>query len=195
MKIPLEMRNMILRQRLFSDQKLKLFGRILVSYYHRGNFLWKHWAINENNKPYLKEGKPFNISHSGDLVVVAFSKEEVGVDIQEMSELNVNELINFFHTEEQKFIRNASDISDAFFEIWTKKEAYLKAVGKGLLFGLEKENILEFQKSEEKTWNFIPVELENNYKTVVCTEVENAQVNVYNITLDQLTENNKQELN
>ena len=91
----------------------------------------------ENKKPFLKHPERkdifFNLSHSGDWILLAVSEAEVGVDIEyinaQFKYLDI--LPDYFNEEEVKFIRqNLSD--DRFFMHWTRKEALSKALGTGL---------------------------------------------------------------
>lgn len=90
-------------------------------------------------KPYYKSisGKQdieFNISHSGEMILVAFSRDaKIGVDIQEI--IDCSEYLeiarSFFEPEEVKNIEE-SNSKELFFQYWSAKEAYLKAIGVGL---------------------------------------------------------------
>lgn len=96
-------------------------------------------------KPYYKSisGKQdieFNISHSGEMILVAFSRDaKIGVDIQEI--IDCSEYLeiarSFFEPEEVKNIEE-SNSKELFFQYWSAKEAYLKAIGVGLLKGIRK---------------------------------------------------------
>lgn len=87
-------------------------------------------------KPYYKSisGKQdieFNISHSGEMILVAFSRDaKIGVDIQEI--IDCSEYLeiarSFFEPEEVKNIEE-SNSKELFFQYWSAKEAYLKAIG------------------------------------------------------------------
>jgi 4'-phosphopantetheinyl transferase len=90
-----------------------------------------------------KFGKPvlrgraieFNASHSGDLVAVAFSRETaVGVDVERRRQLTdaIALARRYFSAEEVAIIEKAAEPVDAFFAIWTAKEAIVKASGKGI---------------------------------------------------------------
>ena len=57
-----------------------------------------------------------------------------------------------------EYIKNASSISDGFTEIWTKKEAYLKALGTG---------IRNVRLRDVKTDNAISLKF-NNYYISIC---------------------------
>jgi 4'-phosphopantetheinyl transferase len=98
--------------------------------------------VGENGKPAVNGAVNFNISHSGDWVVVAQnSTQRVGVDIEKStSKTNVLDLVTrFFHPREQHDF-NALPISlrqQAFYHTWVCKEAIIKCDGRGLALGLE----------------------------------------------------------
>ncbi|GBF27499.1 4'-phosphopantetheinyl transferase sfp [bacterium MnTg02] len=78
----------------------------------------------------------FNISHSHHHVVVAIGRTLLGVDIERIRANCEWEAIAAicFHPHENEHLRRAGEEArlDAFFEIWTRKEAYLKAKGTGM---------------------------------------------------------------
>jgi 4'-phosphopantetheinyl transferase len=82
----------------------------------------------------------FNLSHSGDLMLLAVSHaHEVGVDVEQVREgLNTDELAqNYFPAAEAEELRLLPDVERTlrFFELWTATEARLKASGEGLANG------------------------------------------------------------
>lgn len=83
-----------------------------------------------NGKPFL-EGCPlqFSLSHSGDFVAVAISDKFVGVDIQEMREIDLDSRRFVFSEEDEKFFQESEDKIDAFYSLWTIKEAVYKFDG------------------------------------------------------------------
>lgn len=95
----------------------------------------------------VEEGKPalagggleFNISHSGQLVVLAVAHEPVGVDIEGPRTVSrARELANrFFAAEERRRVEMADDPQATFLGIWTAKEAVIKATGRGLAHALD----------------------------------------------------------
>ena len=98
---------------------------------------------NEKGKPYFEDkGLPyFNISHSGDYLVVVVSDVEVGIDIQEVGdnfERSLKTARRFFSKEEAEEIeRIAEEVSaevanEYFFRLWTRKESYGKCLGAGV---------------------------------------------------------------
>ncbi len=91
-------------------------------------------------KPQLEPphgGVHFNLSHSGDLALVAISPDyEVGVDVEQIKTLPdlATVATRFFSKSESNalFQLPAAEQTPAFFRIWTRKEAFLKARGNGL---------------------------------------------------------------
>lgn len=95
-----------------------------------------------NNKPYLK-GNPvyFNISHTRKAFLVAISGVYTGVDVESIYKNIEPGLLmdSSFSTDEQLFIKgNRNEEKDRFFLLWTRKEAFLKAIGKGIISDLDK---------------------------------------------------------
>jgi 4'-phosphopantetheinyl transferase len=84
----------------------------------------------------------FNVSHSGGLALYAFSHDlEVGVDVEQMRQDFATEEIaeRFFSPCEVRAFKELPphQKAEAFFNCWTRKEAYIKALGKGLSHPLE----------------------------------------------------------
>ncbi|MFC6652703.1 4'-phosphopantetheinyl transferase family protein [Paenibacillus rhizoplanae] len=92
----------------------------------------------EYGKPFLLSppiNLKFNISHSGDWVVVAIDSMEIGIDIEQIITMNLEIAERFFAQEEYKYIAKQSSQeqkNEQFFRIWTMKESYIKRVGRGL---------------------------------------------------------------
>lgn len=97
---------------------------------------------NDYGKPYLAYPQPevpfyFNISHSQDLALCAFTRgREIGVDVEYKREnINYDELARYSFSpyEQAKLLPlPATQKYHAFFQCWTRKEAYIKARGMGL---------------------------------------------------------------
>jgi 4'-phosphopantetheinyl transferase len=101
-----------------------------------------------HGKPGLaqREGIPtafeFNVSHSGEIALFAFSYGcELGVDVEQIRTLgDMNGVARqFFSREESQELFNLplDERERAFFLCWTRKEAYVKAVGNGLSIPLD----------------------------------------------------------
>jgi 4'-phosphopantetheinyl transferase len=85
-------------------------------------------------------GLHFNLSHSGDLALVAVAKKcKVGVDIELLREINNLESLarRYFHSSEvEDVLATAANRDRRFLQCWTAKEAVLKAFGSGIVEAL-----------------------------------------------------------
>ena len=96
-------------------------------------------GLTETGKPYLPNRIRFNVSHSGDLVLLAVSgQRDVGVDLERRRSLaRVDALIERWLTVDEREdvgrrLANGAALSDAFLRVWSFKEARLKALGVGI---------------------------------------------------------------
>ena len=78
----------------------------------------------------------FNVSHSGDWGVIALARVPVGVDVEQIRQGRATPALEkrFLTEGEREMIagRSERDGESAFFVVWCRKEAYLKATGFGL---------------------------------------------------------------
>lgn len=92
-------------------------------------------------------GFDFNVSHSGDFALIALSRERrVGVDIESKRATRDWRALaqTVFAAREHAFVEALPDHArlDAFFAVWTAKEALLKAIGVGITGGLDRFSVL-----------------------------------------------------
>ena len=93
------------------------------------------YSYSKYGKPYLKgkENIYFNVSHSRDYVVCAFSDNEVGIDIQVHKKWKKELAQRFFSEEDKKLLARLENEgfapSEMFFCMWTVKESYMKLTG------------------------------------------------------------------
>lgn len=98
------------------------------------------FRVTANGKPELHLPRAgalgFNVSHSGELVLIAVAQRPVGVDVeQSRRDMGVREIAQrFFCAAEWEELSRleAATQDEAFFRCWTRKEAIVKAVGEGL---------------------------------------------------------------
>lgn len=102
-------------------------------------------------KPHLvEENLRFNLSHSGGLALVAVARDrELGVDIEELRHMDDAEALanRFFSTQESRKLLMAADSASlmrGFFECWSRKEAFIKALGEGLSHPLDSFEVTFF---------------------------------------------------
>ncbi len=100
-------------------------------------------AIDAYGKPFLNfnhsdpERLNFNISHSGRYCLLGFAwNRQIGVDIERMNDRYSRQEIarQYFSPLEIELLQNlnANQFNHGFYNCWTRKEAYIKAIGCGL---------------------------------------------------------------
>jgi 4'-phosphopantetheinyl transferase len=109
------------------------------------------FEYNGFGKPHLAggSGEPalqFNLSHSGEFILIAVTiGRAIGVDVEWMRPLSeVAEISErFFSARERSMLASlpAEQQHSAFFTCWTRKEAFIKAVGNGLSHPLDQFDV------------------------------------------------------
>ncbi len=103
----------------------------------------------KSGKPYITERSDFhfNLSHAGSWVVIAWADLPVGIDVEtiRMDESKERLAQRFYHSREQAYLFAAQgqERAQRFFEIWTKKESYLKYLGTGIDRALNSFSVLD----------------------------------------------------
>ena len=128
---------------------------------------------NEHGKPYLENGREislfFSVSHTQNRLFIAFSDENVGIDVENLSrKTDYLPIIKRFSSEERKEILSSAD----FLRHWVAKESAIKWLGGSLAHDLQKlrfvENRLFYGEIE------IPAHLTfhsfENYVLAICSE-------------------------
>jgi len=145
-----------------------------------------------NGKPELasglrESGIKFNLSHSKELAIVAVTQGLcVGVDLEFVDpELAIEELSStFFSQAEISTLRAlpAERRRQAFFECWTRKEAYIKALGIGLTLPLDSFDVAfgpgvsaallrtEVSVEELSRWSIYDITVSESYVAALVVE-------------------------
>ena len=120
------------------------------------------FSYNEHGKPYVeKENYHFSISHSGNLIAFVSHTSPIGIDLQKITG-GISPAVRFFTENEKCYIKNDTE---RFFEVWTKKEAYIKMLGTGLSKPLSSFDVLT-----ESVRNMLFSTSSDNYSISVCAE-------------------------
>ena len=103
------------------------------------------YGFTGNGKPYFKnEGNiKFSITHSKELVGVAFSDREVGFDVQAVRNVGdevFNRVLSDKENEDVSSAKNDNERLNKFFKYWVMKEAILKRNGTGLISNMKDIN-------------------------------------------------------
>ena len=155
------------------DQQRSLIADLMVRvFYHQKLKVALHdieYTYGTHDKPVLKgwEKEFFNISHSGNHVIVAFSDQNVGVDVEAIKK-DRRKIAQRFFTKTEIEDMNAWKEEGAqiryFYQLWTLKESYMKAIGDGMTMSLssfafnQKEAVFQLLYSKyDMDWQFYSI--------------------------------------
>ena len=126
--LPDELRKKALRYHREDDQLRSIGSSFLLLKAAKGKPI--HYSA--EGKPFVEGENFFNISHSGDYVVLAEAKFPVGVDIERIDDIGINnDLLNIALTEREKLW--VKDSLLRFYVVWTRKESLIKCEGSGFM--------------------------------------------------------------
>lgn len=141
--------------------------------------LWRyvmeqHGVHPEEPIRFLQAGKPvfaqredlhFSLSHSGPYAMCAISDREIGADVQQVKPVHLS-VARRFHFRERDWLAEQphEEQNKAFFRIWTRKEAWVKAVSQDQLLSLNQEDVIHGADG----WQFGEYWLDGEYLATVC---------------------------
>jgi 4'-phosphopantetheinyl transferase len=134
-------------------------------------------------------GISFNISHSHELALFAFTaRAAIGIDIEYLRRDFIFEDIaeKFFSRDEVAALREIPEDrkAEAFFDCWTCKEAYIKAVGEGLSHPLDSFSVsfesdkpdvtlkVDNDREGSSPWNIVKLTPAPGYAAAIAMEGE-----------------------
>lgn len=136
---------------------------------------------NEFGKPHLlgRDGLFFNVSHSGAWVICAAGSSPVGADIEFTAPIDPLFVEHFFSQEEFEAIvkQDPKKRTGYFYDLWTLKESYIKAVGRGLFIPLDSFTVeigdsgrIRFSSLVDSSkYYFSRYDFDSNYKIALCS--------------------------
>jgi len=172
-----------------------------------GCYLGKHpsciqFSYNHHGKPFLKcfadnKSLGFNVSHSDEKALYAFSKGlPIGVDLERIRmDLSFEPIaIRFFSPSEAAMFCSLPEPArmEAFFNCWTRKEAFVKAKGNGLSLELdqfdvslrpgEPASLLEtrYDQDDLMNWSLHDIDAGKGFKAALAVETIHPQISWYN---------------
>ncbi len=148
---------------------------------------------------YGKNGKPalsdtfgngevrFNLSHSEGLALYAFTRSrKIGVDIEYIRDVpEMEQIADRYFSENEKAVFHTlpeSKKKEAFFNCWTRKEAFIKATGEGLSASLDRFDVslapgeparllgVEGDSIDESQWSICNLNIDIRYKAALVKE-------------------------
>jgi 4'-phosphopantetheinyl transferase len=153
------------------------------------------FCYNSYGKPFLESlggNLRFNLSHSQGIVLLAIAGErEVGIDVEQIRSQVIDESIaeRFFSAYEVATLRELpfQQQAEAFFNCWTRKEAYIKARGEGLSCPLHSFDVslkpgepavllaTRVGPQEITRWQFVELSPGVNFKAALVAERQDWQ--------------------
>jgi len=153
--------------------------------------------VNPFGKPLLSEdtGCHFNQSHSGQWVVGILATSPCGIDVEEIRDADMDVAEHCFAKQEFHDLQRipAQRRGEYFFDLWTLKESYVKAIGLGLSvpldsFAIRKQSAgISLQtKHEFRDCRFKQYPVDPAYKLSACAENGNFPEHLELISQEQL---------
>ena len=155
-------RKKVLSYRFCIDQKLSLYAALLtrmelsrLSGIPAAELMFHNQP---NHKPLLLSAPQyhFSFSHTRNFILCCISPDgAVGADAEKITDAPFEIIDTVFHSDEKQYILSSavSNPNFAFYEMWTKKEAYTKFLGTGLVENLTSINTLHSDyKLSFHTW-------------------------------------------
>jgi 4'-phosphopantetheinyl transferase len=164
------------------------------------------FSYNQQGKPRLAQENcdlRFNLSHSGAMAAVAVAAGcELGVDVEQIRAMEDMFGIarRFFSAAECEDLEAVREMEreTAFFDCWTRKEAYIKAIGGGLSIPLdsfrvtlragEPPRLLSNREGDAERWNFWELEPGAGYRGAVAYSGPARELIVRRIKADEAPE-------
>ncbi len=151
-----------------------------------------------NGKPFLKSHPEihYNISHSGEYVVCAVAKVNLGIDVERIRDVNFRVAERYFSKAELADLMtlDGDERRDYFFTLWTIKESYLKALGRGLTKSLssftvrkDKGNFLLAGEDLAAGYSVFSYCLPGNYMISLCFKGKAQQVALKELSLNEIS--------
>ncbi|MBX3709158.1 MAG: 4'-phosphopantetheinyl transferase superfamily protein [Gammaproteobacteria bacterium] len=140
------------------------------------------FTYNSNGKPFLHMPSThlqFNLSHSENIAIYAITMtHDIGIDIEKIQETYNRDLAKrFFSLKENQdlLLLPLEEQKIAFYRIWSRKEAIIKAIGKGLTIPLSTFSVSVHDVNEvisldqNENWSLIPLSILTDFQSVVAT--------------------------
>ncbi len=172
--LPEKLQQAASRKMQWMDKQLSIAGKLLLK--KTLNEFDKKLSLadlkhDDYHRPYIDSSIDFNITHSGNIVLCCTTDTgKIGVDIEEIKVLNLDEYAEYFTHREWDTINNYPNKHDGFYDFWTRKEAVLKAIGTGLHTPLLAIDVVADKIIyEENNYYLQPLNIKEGYKSHIAT--------------------------
>ena len=173
----------------YKDKQTCILAYLLLCYNlyfeKKIDYLKKGFVYNKYDKPNLLQVNiKFSISHSENIIICAFSNQDIGIDVQDIVEYR-DEYNFILARAECDRISESDNKNITFTSIFSIKESYLKCLGIGLI---EQMNNLDFSIYDDLfncySHYFQLLEYKNNC-IVICTKTH-IRFKIVQITIDDI---------
>lgn len=178
-KFPPSLAKAILRYRRLSDQLLSFSGKLLLLKALRSLSLAHQLSLNDLqytsfHRPYFNYPVDFNISHSGSYTLLAITTAgNVGVDIQLKERVDKCDFKTIFNNREWTLINSDLFNQEVFYKLWARKEAVVKAAGRGLFIPLQEVDVSDDLSLIGNTFfHMAELDIDGSYAASIATDFE-----------------------
>ena len=174
--LPNVLRQKILLYKNKKEQQLRICGKLMLLQILNELDATKDFGLDDikydkYNKPFFNKNFHFSIAHSEDFVVCAASKQNcLGIDVEKIKQIDVQLLKDMFSPEEWITLDQKDFDLNYFYFLWTRKEAVLKANGKGIVEQMEKIEVFkDIILYESQQYNIYDLPIHNEYKIALAS--------------------------
>ena len=189
MLLPADLRDAAWRKKQWRDRQLFIAGKLLLkeALYRSGREYLSLYDLkyNSHKRPYFDADIDFNISHSGNAAVCCLTdKGHIGIDIELVRDIHLADYPDYFSENEWTYIDKYPGKFDGFYNLWTRKEAVLKAIGTGFHTPLSEVDVATDQVSYQGIVYFIrALDILPNYKCHIATTAGSNNIASINVQL------------
>ncbi|MGI8582952.1 MAG: 4'-phosphopantetheinyl transferase family protein [Chitinophagaceae bacterium] len=175
-QLPRYLQTKIMRYRKWEDAHRSLLGKALLiyglDYIGHDSYSLNDLKFTQFERPYFDNSIDFNISHAGEYIICAISTtNKIGIDVEQVQNISLNDFKENFSQKEWKNILKADNIIQSFFIYWTRKEAFLKAIGMGLNVPLKNVDTTDNEITwDNKKWFLHEIKLDNDYVSYISCD-------------------------
>lgn len=149
--------------------------------------------VSVNKKPLITTDPPvhFNVSHSDSYALIAIADKAVGIDVEyTVKPYDVLDHLDYtFSAEDIQFLQSKKNKVGTFFNLWTRKEAFVKCIGSGIddnfinipsQIGVHK--IVHPDAKAKQQYSIIDLDIDKNYIGALACETHNLEnITVYTV--------------
>jgi len=157
-------------------------------------------TLTEDGKPVCIGGPAVSITHAGDRVACSIAEPgDIGIDLEFIDERRdrIKVANRFFSAEESIWL--STQPSDRFFMVWVLKEAYVKAIGRGIFGSVNRMRCkvvppdIDVMTMKDRMRNFCLYSTGDGFLALAATEDSLADVSIklWDPYSDQFAESNE----